>query len=406
MKNRQIRNSNPLGIKFPKFLSFRNNVVETVFKHKAGVKEKLQRPPMLVQRYIVPDNFQAQVKVVHWRRTKKTKVYTVMSRQALKSRKDPTEPHTANSTNHDFSASAFTVSLHSLWTAAVLKDQGLSDELAEILDILRTTVLRPTLAPGEVMDEVVISLMRGLDRRMYVLPLLRAKVSVTEAVEDSPAAARKGTKSLSLADVLADESVLDRLNCRPMPFLSMSDLRSASHQIYMRHAPLVIPRSITPPHHEDDGGLDSVAKKLDKLKKDGRKLKGEFGVVRKVDLSGYPHAFLGNVINRLLFSVTRDQRLVKFFSLDRDLAQARLDSAVRQTVDRGTSRYLRLRIQKIHQPMGITDRDFELFLRYFTDAMRGEDAADHDISEMASFLNEFRSDVVQAKKDPENLETE
>jgi hypothetical protein len=57
--------------------------------------------------------------------------------------------------------------------------------------------------------------------------------------------------------------------------------------------------------------------------------------------------------------------------------------------------------------MGITDRDFDQYLRYFTDAMREEGAEDADLSETMSVLGDFRSDVVILKKSesefPEDL---
>lgn len=124
-----------------------------------------------------------------------------------------------------------------------------------------------------------------------------------------------------------------------------------------------------------------------------------------MDFSRYPHDFLGLVINRLYTNVIKDPRLSKFYPIDRGLARTKLESSVRIAVERGTSRYLRLRMHRIHEDMGVTDRDFEQYLRYFADAMVAEGAVASDVSETLSVLNDFKSDVVIPKKvEPEPVE--
>lgn len=388
----QAKNKNPQGLAFPKYLSRKGGQVEVLFKNKTAA-EVIQHYPVFLQRYIVPHNYQPHALLVCWRRVKRTRVFTILSRTTFRTRRESADLLSPC----EASAAPFVISWTNLANTSVSKEVGLTDELREMVEVVRTYVVKPVLKSTEVLDEMLFAVMKGIDEKLYASGLLRALVTEIDPSSDQILEVRP-TSSVSLADIMKDERCLERLNCRSLPFISLKDMQFDNQQIYLSHfQPTRLPREGTF-NHSKAAGLDEVAEKLDILKRQSSHLKLEFGVVRKVDYSEYPRDFLGNVINRLYHSVIRDVRLCKYYSLDRAEAQTKLESSVRQVVERGTSRYLKMRMYKIHQNMGITDRDFDQYLRYFTDAMREEGAADEDLSETMSVLSDFRSDVVIPKK--------
>jgi len=395
--NIQVKNKNPQGLSFPKYLNRREGQLEALFKNKTAA-EKIQQRPVFLQRYIVPHNYQPHALLVYWRRIKRTRVFTITSRNTFRTRRESADLLTPR----EASASPFVISWTNLTNTSVSKEVGLTDELGEMVEVVRSHVLKPVLKPAEIVDEMLFAVMKGIDGKLYATGLLRALVTENDPSTDLVLEVRPAS-SVSLADIIKDERSLERLNCRSLPFISFKDMQYDNQQIYLSH--------FQTPHQPYErtfarskaAGLDEVAEKLDILKRQSSHLKQEFGVVRKLDYSEYPRDFLGNVINRLYFSVIRDPRLSKFYSLDRVEAQTKLESSVRQAVERGTSRYLKMRMHKIHQHMGITDRDFDQYLRFFTDAMREEGATDEDLSETISVLGDFRSDVVIPKKSDTEL---
>ena len=52
--------------------------------------------------------------------------------------------------------------------------------------------------------------------------------------------------------------------------------------------------------------------------------------------------------------------------------------------------------------MGISDFDFDLYLKYFAEAMRQMDVDEDDVEQTRDFLNSFRPDVVQHLLDQPN----
>ena len=399
--NRLVKNANPQGLAFPKYLIKQEGTLEALFKNKVAA-QAIKHQLAFIQRYIVPEHYQPHAILVLWRRVKRTRVFTIVSRTAFRTKRESADLISPR----EGSAAPFVISWTNLSNTSVLQETGMTDELEEIVQVVRQHVLKPALKPTEVIEEMLFTVMKGIDEQIYATGLLRARVSESDQSGESILEVRPPS-SVSLADIMRDERTLERLNCRSLPFISLKDMKFDNQQIYMNHIhspQLPYERTF---NHTKTAGLDEVADKLDRLKKQSSYLKSEFGVVRKVDFSKYPREFLPNIINRLYFSVIRDQRLSKFYSVDRVEAQAKLESSVKQAVERGTSRYLKMRMYKIHQHMGITDRDFDQYLRYFTDAMRGESAEAADISETMSILGDFRGDVVIPKKSesefPEDL---
>lgn len=401
--NRQVKNTNPQGLAFPKYLIRQEGRLEALFKNKAAAQVILHQPAF-IQRYIVPEHYQPHAILVLWRRIKRNRVFSITSRTVFKTRRESADLISPR----EASATPFVVSWTNLSNTSVSKEISMTDEIGEMVQVVRQHLLKPALKPTEVLEEMLFAVMKGFDEKYYATGLLRARVSESDQSGESILEIRPPS-SVSLADIMRDESTLERLNCHSLPYISLKDMQFDNQQIYMNHVHVQSPQL---PYertfnHTKTTGLDEVADKLDKLKRQSSYLKYEFGVVRKVDFSKYPREFLPNVINRLYFSVIRDQRLAKFYSADRVEAQTKLESSVKQAVERGTSRFLKMRMHKIHQNMGITDRDFDQYLRYFTDAMREEGAEDEDLSETMSVLGDFRSDVVILKKSesefPEDL---
>ena len=100
------------------------------------------------------------------------------------------------------------------------------------------------------------------------------------------------------------------------------------------------------------------------------------------------------MIARVYECILKDACLGKYFP-DKERAQPKLLFTVKSVFLNGLSRNLRTRMQQVHTGMGITDSEFDLYLRYFTEAMSSQGVRAEHVAQSREFLESFRADVVQ-----------
>jgi len=367
--NKQLRNFNPAGIRYPKFLSFRSNTLEFTFIRKKAVKEYLResKGSFTLQRYIVPQNYIVKKYIIHWRRTKPANVYVLTSRCPLQSAR------LDQSREADYT---FVVSSHYIVQCDVAKE-GLGEAHVPLVETVRT-VLEQTLR-GKI-EEFAFESIKSQDGKWYIVDVPWAKGPICPVF--SPVSSPK--------DLGRD--LLQRLSRKPVPELASHDQLAASISCY-DHSRLcnAWPVNLSDPALAAAHRLHQVSSKLDLIRSESLQLKQEASLIMKVSL---PKEVLTRVIHRVYESVLRDSRLSRYY-LDKSRVYTKLEGAVRQVFQCGASRALKRRIKTVHAHMGVTEHDFELYLRYFAEAVLAEGLSPASVDLTIRFLTEFKSLIVQ-----------
>ena len=369
VKNKQLRNLNPMGIRYPKFLSFRDGTLEFTFMRKKAVKEYIRRTrsAYTLQRYIVPENYTIRKHIIHWRRTKPANVYAVSSRLPLQS------PQPGLSTEY-----AFVVSTHCLEQFDVAKE-GLREELVCLLDTVKV-VLEQTLRAT--LEEFAFEALKSQDKKWYIVDVCWFKGLISPLPQETP----------SNEDI--SEALLQRISRKPVPLLGHEEQIAASIGCY-DHSRLCMakPISLPAPALAVAENLAQISSKLDHIRSESTQLKQEASLIMKLNIS---KDALTRVIHRVYESIMRDSRLSRYY-MDKSRVYSKLEGAVRQVFHCGASRPLKARMKTIHCHLGITEQDFDLYLRYFAEAMTAEALSPASIDLTLRFLSEFKDLIVQLK---------
>jgi truncated hemoglobin YjbI len=369
VKNKQLRNLNPMGIRYPKFLSFRAGTLEFTFMRKKAVKEYIRRTrsAYTLQRYIVPENYTIRKHVIHWRRTKPANVYALTSRLPLQS------PRPGLSSEY-----AFVVSAHSVEQFDVVKE-GLREELVGLLETVKV-VLEQTLRAT--LEEFAFEALKSQDKKWYILDVSWVKGPTPLLPPEIP----------SNEDI--SRALLQRISRKPVPLIGQEEQIAASIGCY-DHSRLCManPISLPAPALVVARNLAKISSKLDHIRSESTHLKQEASLIMKLNIS---KDVLTRVIHRVYESILRDSRLSRYY-MDKSRVYSKVEAAIRQVFHCGASRPLKARIKTIHCHFGITEQDFELYLRYFTEAMVSEALSPASIDLTIRFLSEFKDLIVQTK---------
>lgn len=367
--NQQLRNLNPAGIRYPKFLSFKSGTLECTFPQKKAIKEYLRETqgPFTLQRYIIPQNYTVKKHIIHWRRTKPVNVYVLTSRSALQSAKLEQGRETEY---------AFVVSSHCVGQYDVAKE-GLGETQVPLLETVRT-VLEQTLK-GRI-EEFAFESIKSQDGKWYIVDVPWVKGPISPVFPSIP----------SPTDL--SRELLQRLCQKPVPEVVSHDQLAASISCY-DHSRLckAWPVSLPSPALSVSHRLQQISSKLDHIRSESLQLKQEASLIMKLSL---PKEVLTGVIHRVYENVLRDPRLSRYY-MDKSRVYTKLEGAVRRVFQCGPSRILKTRIKAIHAHMGITEHDFELYLRYFAEAVLAEGLSSTSVDLTIRFLTEFKAVVVQ-----------
>jgi truncated hemoglobin YjbI len=117
-------------------------------------------------------------------------------------------------------------------------------------------------------------------------------------------------------------------------------------------------------------------------------------VLRKVRFERYPRELLPRLIHHVYTHILQDSRLSRYY-LDKSRVLPKLESSIRQVFLHGCSRFIKAKVLGTHAHMGISNRDFDLYIGYFGEAMRREGVSVEDQETIKEFLQGFRQYVVQ-----------
>lgn len=397
-KIKQMQNLNPRGVHFPKYITFAGDRVEHTIHHKADLP--LYFPNMTsnsrIQRFIWPEDFLVKKTIVVWRRTKLTKAYTLSPRGGFRpTSKKPLKLESASGFTLD---SSYIVSSHFIRSNDVTKER-VTEEIEHFLETMREVLCAHALAPEERLEELIVFLCKSLDGKMYFLDLPLAKVSIHK---NSPSMQRRCLTPARVSALMHELEASARLKSKFLPYLNLSDMSEQSHRLYELH----LHSASLEPDHIDTSRVKTFSEELasqrltevscqfDSLVRESQELKKEFGIVMKVQLTKYPKDLLDHVIRHVYENILKDPRLSKYY-LDKSRIYQKLVVAVKAVFMCGLSRNIRARMRTVHMGMGITDYDFDLYLKYFAEAMRHMNVEEEDVEQTADFLNCFRPDVVQ-----------
>ena len=412
LKNKSLRYMNPLGVRYPKFITFREGQPEFTLLRMADIRRYINeaKGPYRIQRYIVPEAYAVRKTIVHWRRIKRAHEYTLSSRIALKglgsktnrcpfspeaNLKDPAHPP---GFTLDMS---FIASSRNMKSCDVTKELRVAEAHSELLTTLKTAVLPDVIdRDREKLEEFLFHIMKSQDGDWYFLDLKGAKVSVEEG-SDSP---KLRVFERKAGEEVVENRISERLRHKPVPYLNSSDLLANRIHVY-NPDPLSV--TIPPPSKKDVSSeyistrIAEVSSRFDVLRIESQELKKEFGVLMKVQFANYPKTLLGNVIHRVYEMILRDSRLSRYY-LDKSRVYTKVESAVKQIFQCGSSRYIKSKMRAVHAHMGITNFDFDLYVRYFGDAMKAEHVSAEEVDMTKAFLSDFREYVVQLPADPKD----
>ena len=404
-KIKKMQNLNPRGVHFPKYITFARDRVEFTIHHKAdlAVYFPANGPDSRVQRFIWPEDFSVKKTIVIWRRTKRTKAYALSPRCGFRPiAKKPLRLESATGLALD---SSYIVSSHTIRNSDVAKEK-VTEEAERFLETLREVLCGHALSPEERLEELIVYLCKSLDGKLYFLDMPLAKVSIHK---NSPTLLRRCLTPARVSALMHEMDASARLKSKFLPYLNLSDMSEQSDRLYQLHL-----HSAAPELEFADSGrvktfseelvsqrLTEVSSHFDCLVRESQELKKEFGIVMKVQLTKYPKDLLDRVIRHVYENIMKDSRLSKYYT-DKTRIYQKLVVAVKAVFLNGLSRNIRSRMRTVHMGMGISDFDFDLYLKYFAEAMRQMDVDEDDVEQTRDFLNSFRPDVVQHLLDQPN----
>ena len=393
---KQLRNFNPLGVHFPKFLSFQQGKAQFTIHHKAdfSLYYPTMSPSNRVQRFIWPKDFTVQKYIIVWKRTKKSKIYSLTLRG--NSRPGGKKPSRITNIEELSLDSGYVACTHFLKNYDVSKEK-VTEEMESHLETLRKIVNGYCMQPEERPEELLVYMCKSQDGKLYFLDLPLAKVSIHA---NSPAVRRRSFSSNRIPQLMQQLSNSERVNSKFLPYLSLADMSEQSEQLYQMHLHMSMQRGDLQGHvktgaeEQASRCLDSITSHYDSLLIESRELKKEFGIAMKVQLRNYPPNLLDNVISQVYECIIRDPRLSKYY-LDKTRIYSKLVHAVKAVFLCGLSRNIKAKMRVTHMGMGITDQDFDQYIKYFLGAMEALEVREEDVEQTKVFLESFRGDVVQ-----------
>lgn len=389
----------------------------------AEVQNAIDKGATRLQRYVIPDRFEAWKLVVWWRKRKVTKYYQVKTRLSLKAKKsvETMVPFVATKLldQHDNLQtitsqverrrstlnleSYYVTTLHSPRACDVKKSRHVGEECEEMTTTVKQLIELYGLGLGQSLEEFVFGLVKSVDGLWYFLNCNRGRTADSEEVATGKEVARtRRYKKLSfeeLTERIYNHKQIDELPRIRPPEPNVRSLPSTSKGLFPS-IPFSISMQTLPSHtryHSHDyvvDHIDAVASRMDHLRLQSQILKKTFKSKQTGKLSGYSSTVLSRVIRKMYEAVMRDSRLARFFP-NRERVQTQVAAAVQRVLAQGGSR---LTIRKIHQHMNIEDSDFDRYVGYFLSAMEGEGVGEEDLATTQNALEDFRVDVV-ARKD-------
>jgi hypothetical protein len=403
IKNCAMRNRNPQGVKYPKFVTFRQGILEFTLRRVAEAKRYIREGDgaVRIQRYVMPYEYSVSKTLIHWRRVKHARAYCLSSRHTISSQRrqnttfsletdhfSPYLPQNEGNSSEFSHTSAqnltldlsFLASTHNIRSCAISKSTKLTDMQCSLISLLRGELEAWVLQPCEQLEEFLFHVMQSQDGLWYVLDLPCARVSMQES--PNPQSLHLRSFSLELSTDYSDASKgqnpaskgqnsASEVNCSP-PKRHNTDI---SDHYMAKH-------------------IAEMSELIDELRTESRMLKEGSGVLRKVRFERYPRELLPRLIHHVYTHILQDSRLSRYY-LDKSRVLPKLESSIRQVFLHGCSRFIKAKVLGTHAHMGISNRDFDLYIGYFGEAMRREGVSVEDQETIKEFLQGFRQYVVQ-----------
>ena len=384
VKNKAMRDLNPLGVKYPKFVTFRDGKLEFTLRKVEEVRRYIRDTdkPARIQRYVVPCDYTVAKTLLHWRRVKTARAYCLQSRDSLTSttprttapKRKTDQIHLELTPNFQLDTS-YLASTHNIQFCSIVKCPRLTDHQSELITLFRRVLKEEVVQVGEELEEFLVHMMQSRDSKWYVLDLPCAVVSGRE--EDRVLPLHLRSFSLELSTDTSEASKAPTLPSSPHPHSARTSKSQFSNSLSTHVA--------------------EMSELIDELRTKGRLLKEESSVLKKIKLERYSKELLARVIHNVYLQILRDSRLSRYY-LDKTRVHSKVESSIRQVFFHGCSRFMKARVLATHANMGISSPDFDLYIHYFGEALRAQGVGTEDMEAALEFLKGFKPYVVQSKQ--------
>lgn len=345
IERRKERNLNPSGRKFPRFI-WRNEGL--LVDKKRDIRGNLH--PGVIQRYVIPHGFVPFLRIIKWRRTKPTKVYTVSLRPDQGDKQ--------------------LISRLEIEGCDARLEPRMSESEERTMTAVRSLVEREA-GDGERLEELAVTVMQGLQGDCYFLAVQRVRTS-----ELQPGDVKK-TRRSSLADLSSRIQATDVVS--PLPPLEILPIPHA--------APKDCPVSFQRRYSEISDHIDFIATKFDKITEEAKERKAAYEVYKALTGPEYGPGFFDNVVKVISVNICRNPVLAPFFGGN----ESRVEEIVRKILVVGVDPQ---KLQSTHTALGINPSEFRSFVSVFEDSLRRQGVTDLDISRTLLYLNSFQSLLV------------
>ena len=349
---RKEKNLNPSGMRFPKFIR-RNEGLLIAKKHDLGDLTT----SAVIQKYIIPSNFKPHRRIISWRRTKPTKVYTLAIR--------PEQSLNA------------VISRGDLDSCDVHLAARMSEAEDSILQIVRR-IVEAEMGYEERLEGLVVDVMQDLQGVCYFLAASRARTSPFQKI--SIAQIRRGSVP-TIAELSTRLQATENLSPFPPLAAPLSAISLSVPQASARRR-----------HSEIAEHIDLVAAKFDKIAEEAKERRTAFEVYRVLTSSEYSPGFFDSAVKAISVAICRNQVLGPFFGGK----EHRVEGIVRKIFVSGVDAD---RAQIAHAVLRIRKAEFDEFVDVVEDCLRRQGAHEQDLQKTVAYLRGFEGMIVSNGKD-------
>jgi hypothetical protein len=349
---RKEKNLNPAGLRFPKFIR-RNEGLLIAKKHDLGDL----MTSAVIQKYIIPSNFKSHRRIISWRRTKPTKVYTltIRSEQSLSP----------------------VISRRELDSCDVRLEARMSEVEDSILQTVRR-IVEAEIGYEERLEGLVVDVMQDVQGVCYFLSASRARTSPFQKLNITQM--RRGSMP-TIAELSTRLQATENLS--PLPPLAVP-LSAIS---------LSVPQASTRRRHSEIAEhIDLVAAKFDKIAEEAKERRTAFEVYRALTSPDYSPSFFDSAVKAISVAICRNQVLGPFFGGK----EARVEGIVRKIFVSGVDAD---RAQTAHAVLSIRKAEFDVFVGVVEDCLRRQGAQEQDLQKTVAYLQGFEDIIVSNGKD-------
>jgi hypothetical protein len=280
----------------------------------------------------------------------------------------------------------------------VRKETRLDEQGERLLTSVNSFIGTYLLEPEEQLEETLFSMMKGLNGEWVFLNCARARTSLKDDGFSLSKSRLTRRSSLSTVEELSSRisryETLDRVLQKPLP--KLVDLQTASLDSYR---PQVFGEPISP-FVEDvakvliSEHITSVAENWDRISVEAKERKEACVEANKLRYVDFPPGFLKRCTETAYELLSQDPKFTRYFAVKEQIL-SHISQSVAHVFSENTSKS---KIRAIHKHKGVTESDFALYIKVFSDAIVAEGGSQENVDRITSFLSTFKEGVVTKRR--------